>query len=347
MKKSIQEIQCNGSSKQLLKMVNQRKKKKDHVQLPKNCKQFFLTLFRSADAGIDYKGVVEKSSSVLIQMQLDSKLEVNIVSHELLKLNGHDVNGMEKDQVLDLSDEGERWEGDVLGNMPFGWGVLYDKEGVKAYEGFRIGNVSVCYGIQYYTDIGVKEYEGEIFEGKRWGRGKQYDRNGVVVFDGEWLNDEHEFEKRIVMNDETQFLHSCIEELIVNDGCCNGEEWSALDLSCLSRLRLFVVGDECLMNVKEVKLIGLNMLESVVIGKKSFTKHKDTDGVDPNRHFYLKDCQQLKELKMGRYSFSDFSVCEISNLASLEVIEMGELNEVGGNFKYASLELKSDDDEMK
>ena len=45
---------------------------------------------------------------------------------------------------------------------------------------------------------------------------------------------------------------------------------------------------------------------------------------------------------MGRYSFSDYSVCEIENVPSLEVIEMGELNSDSDNFCYSSLELKSD-----
>ena len=106
-------------------------------------------------------------------------------------------------------------------------------------------------------------------------------------------------------------------------------------------LRELKVGNECFENVKEVKLIGLNELESVEIGKNSFTKNKNSGDNDPNRHFYLKNCPKLKSLKMGRYSFSDYTVCEIENVDVLEVIEMGELNEVSSNFRYASLELKS------
>ena len=49
----------------------------------------------------------------------------------------------------------------------------------------------------------------------------------------------------------------------------------------------------------------------------------------------------LRELKMGRYSFSDYTVCEIENVDALEVVEVGELNEVSRNFNYASLELRS------
>ena len=45
---------------------------------------------------------------------------------------------------------------------------------------------------------------------------------------------------------------------------------------------------------------------------------------------------------MGCLSFADYSVCEIENVPSLEVIEIGELNERSVNFCDASLELKSD-----
>ena len=78
--------------------------------------------------------------------------------------------------------------------------------------------------------------------------------------------------KRVVLNEENQLLHSHIEELIVESNSCNGPEWTALDLSFMSHLRLLEVGDDCFENVDEVKLIGLNQLERVVIGKNSFTK---------------------------------------------------------------------------
>ena len=130
----------------------------------------------------------------------------------------------------------------------------------------------------------------------------------------------------------------------MNGTSCNDKTFRVLDLSSFVKLKVFEVGDFALAYVNEVKLIGLHQLERVVIGRNSFRNGK---GDDPNGHFYLKDCEQLKELKMGRYSFSDFSVCEIANVPSLEVIEMGELNEYSFNFKHASLELKSDDDGMK
>ena len=61
----------------------------------------------------------------------------------------------------------------------------------------------------------------------------------------------------------------------------------------------------------------------------------------------MKNCERLRELKMGRYSFSDYDVCEIENVPSLEVIEMGELSDGSSNFEYGSLQFKSEWDEMK
>ena len=134
-----------------------------------------------------------------------------------------------------------------------------------------------------------------------------------------------------------------VEVLIVDNNACNDESFTELDLSSFTSLRVLEVGDYSFAYVNEVKLIGLNQLERVVIGKNSFTKRKYYYfGDDQNRHFYLKNCERLRELKIGCYSFFDYSVCEIENDAGLEVIEMGELNKEAYNFFYASLELKSD-----
>ena len=129
-----------------------------------------------------------------------------------------------------------------------------------------------------------------------------------------------------------------MEVMIVDNNACNEKCFTALVVS-FSNLKVFEVGDYSFSFVEEVKLIGLSQLEMVVIGKHSFRRGTRDD---PNRHFYLKNCPQIRELKMGLDSFCDYSVCEIENVPSLEVIEMGDLNEDSHNFWHASLELKSD-----
>ena len=230
-----------------------------------------LVLYRHDGLCAYHEGQIEKSNSVVMELRLNGVIEVDVESRELLHVNGEDVNDTEHKQVLDLSDDGERWEGDVLNNKPYGWGVLYDSENRRTYEGFRVGEVNVCYGRSYYPENQKVEYEGGICEGKRWGRGIQYDRNGNIVLKGVWMNNEP-LSKRVVVNEENQLLHNHIEELIVENNSYNGPEWTALDLSFLSHLRMLEVGDECLKYVDEVKLIGLSKLERVVIGRNCFTK---------------------------------------------------------------------------
>ena len=135
-------------------------------------------------------------------------------------------------------------------------------------------------------------------------------------------------------------LDSTVIQIIV-DNAVGVPDFSVLDLTRFSKLESLVIGDNCFSYVTEVKMVGLKALESVEIGMNSFTQHKNDYGNDSNRHFYVKNSPKLKSLKIGLFSFSDYTVCEIENVDALEVIEMGELNEESYNFAYASLELKS------
>ena len=137
-------------------------------------------------------------------------------------------------------------------------------------------------------------------------------------------------------------LASTVTQIIIDNGVSQSD-FTELDLSRFLQLKSLSIGDHCFSYVNEVKVIGLSELESVVIGMNSFTKFKNTWQItsDPNRHFYVKNCPKLKSLKIGRYSFSDYRVCEIENVDALEVIEIGDLNNESHSFYYALLELKS------
>ena len=309
-------------------------------------KSQFLVVHHHEGSCWYYEGVIELPSTV-ISTTKGCCVEVDVKRRELLRVNGEEVKGVEHNVVLNLSDDGERWEGDVLQNKPYGWGVLYDSENRMAYEGFRIGDVNVCYGTQYYPDIGVIEYEGMIYEGKRWGRGTQYDRTGVVIYEGGWLNNTHEDGRVILINEDNYrsvLYHTMVEELIVGDDCCNGEEWRMIDFSLLVMLRELRVGDGSFKRVNKVNLVSLHQLERVVIGEKCFTEKEECCDVFDREYrgrFYLKDCEKVRELKIGYHSFCDYDRCVTENTPLLEAIEIGD-SEISDNFIFAStFELKS------
>ena len=148
--------------------------------------------------------------------------------------------------------------------------------------------------------------------------------------------------KRVAVCSKSEItaLNSSVTHITVRNNCANDASFTVLDLTRFTYLTVFTVGDESLMYVNELKLIGFQVLRGVKIGKNSFTKSKNGYGNDANRHFYLKNCPRVELLNIGRYSFSDYGVCQIDNGPSLEVIEMGQVGQASANFYYASLELK-------
>ena len=76
--------------------------------------------------------------------------------------------------------------------------------------------------------------------------------------------------------------------MIVDNNACNDKCFTALALSFFSNLKVFEVGDYSFAFVDEVKLIGLNQLERVVIGKNCFTKEKNSWGNKDRDAIYLK-----------------------------------------------------------
>ena len=279
--------------------------------------------------------ILELGDWINVQMSGERVVAVDIQSRQLLRLSEMDLSEMKQNEVLDLNDEGERWEGDILNNHPFGWGVLYDSDNRRVYEGFRVGNANVCYGRSYYPDIQKVEYEGEILNGRRWGRGIQYDRSGFVMYDGEWMNDER-VEKRVEVSDENQLLHNYIEELTLLPGC---ETYSnTLQFSLLPRLRVLQVSEMSIDSVNRIELIGMHALEKAVFACKYPFHHEH------GQSFQVKNCERLKELVVEGGAFRDFCECVIENVPSLEVLNIGKANSYRaiGCFCEASLELRSD-----
>lgn len=146
----------------------------------------------------------------------------------------------------------------------------------------------------------------------------------------------------VTVEEEPWDIHSCIRVLTVDSNTQDATTITSSMLSAFTNLAELRVGSGCFENVETVKLIGLPTLEKVVIGDNCFTKHKNRFGLNEKRRFSVRYCARLKELRIGRYSFSDYTVCAIENMPSLEVIEFGEVDYVSCNFFYASMELRSE-----
>ena len=331
-------MQYKKGSEDMLEEVNRKRMKlSDEMTMKKHRPSTFtFSTMKWSSNGLETSHrILELGDWIIVQISEESVVAVDIQSRQLLRLNEEDLSEMKQNEVLDLNDEGERWEGDILNNQPFGWGVLYDTDNRRVYEGFRVKEVNVCYGRSYYPDIQKVEYEGEILNGRRWGRGIQYDRSGLVMYEGEWMNDEH-VEKRVEVSDGTQLLHNWIEGLTMLPSC---EIYSnTLQFSLLPRLRVLQVQGMNIASVSRVELIGMHALEKAVF------ECTCSDRIKRKGSFQVKNCERLKELIVEDGAFRDYYECVIKNVPSLEVLNIGDFNsdrEIGC-FREASLELRSD-----
>ena len=319
----------NGECSTVLKKLSEELKKASPCK-PYPRSFFFL---KNGEHGLEVEeGIKIMNQNEVQGVSKEQNVIANTHTHQLVKVNDLDLGEVEHYKELDLGD-GKKWKGDVLENQPFGWGVARIGE-KREYEGFRIGDVNTCYGTKYDNDEQVV-YEGYLWNDMQWGNGVMFDQGREVVYNGEWMRGEHNIAKRVELLKEEQLLHTLVEDLIVGDGFCNGEEWRVLDLTLLSTLKKLQVGNGCFCSTLEVMIVGLHKLESVMIGSNSFVTHAEG-------RFCLKNCERITTLKIGNGSFAFYTSCEIENAPCLETIEMGEMDEKNAVFHDASLVLRGE-----
>ena len=269
-------------------------------------------------------------------------------------LGNHQIGGIsysEEEQstrieegIVDL-DHGSRFEGLVLKDekegkigIPFGYGEMYDDDGLLIYKGIMINWKRFGYGTSYH-DNGLIEYEGYWCDDNRFGSGKVYDRSEKFVKECEWVNGNEsviDYE-----GDSSEPLNIGIKHLKLTDNCVL-DDW---DVSWLLNLESIEIGDDCFESVQTFKIDGLNRLKTIKIGINSFTQ-KNGWGNNQSKSFHILNCESLESIEIGEYSFSDFAgEFELKNLPQLQSIQIGTVeresyNFTGSSFVIRGIELK-------
>ena len=103
---------------------------------------------------------------------------------------------------------------------------------------------------------------------------------------------------RVIVKCNMDFLSldEDVKVIEVRNGMCNNKAFDEWSMEEYVRLRELIVGDECFQFVKDLKIVGLNALENVEVGKQCFCKA--SGGM-----FEMRDCEKLKSVKIGDGSF--------------------------------------------
>ena len=281
-------------------------------------------------------------------------LTAESVDSELVEM---DCSGMRENMIIDLNEEGRRWEGGELNGKPFGFGYEYSEDGNLVYEGFVFEGMKVCVG-KDFSDDGNNNclmYEGGYCNDERWGKGTSYDLDGNVDFEGEWENNhiltENENENDLIVpmsiakinigkekysdeNITTLHFPPLLARLKQIKICYHNFCYcSTLSIDHLPSLEKMEIGMFCFRHVRDFILDGLPNLESVKIGDESFgfLYH----GKVENGLCRITNCPSLREFKAGRGCFGDYKDFDISHVDSLQSL-LFEVN----SFMCADLLLK-------
>ena len=138
-----------------------------------------------------------------------------------------------------------------------------------------------------------------------------------------------------------QSMNSSTTSISFPNGTCNFSKYTILDISRLSGIKTFEIGNDCFESVKTFKIDGLNRLKTIKIGNNSFTQEKNGYGNDKSKSFHILNCESLESIQIGESSFSDFDgEFELKNLPQLQSIQIGTVRSYSCNFYHSSFVLR-------
>ena len=116
-------------------------------------------------------------------------------------------------------------------------------------------------------------------------------------------------------------------ESIEEEYTCNDYEETEFILKGLPRLKSILIGNDCFRTTRTFELDGLNALQSVVIGRWSFTDAEIYDDVKNSQrtdgNYTISNCAHLKLIQIDDVAFGDYRYFSLTNLPSLESVVMG------------------------
>lgn len=204
---------------------------------------------------VEVKGNEDNIELIIVDLINYSMRILRVVSGE--DVSEADLSESQETSIVDLNAAGKRWEGNVKGDKPFGYGCLYNEDNELMFEGWMVNEVQVCYGVEYWSDIGVVKYDGCLFEGMKHGYGVLYDRYGTIEYAGLFSNDSpYTPNKDLKIENDFSFplLHSHLESLVI------GNEYSpnmtSLIIHDCYSLNHVLFGCYCFASVETLELKG-------------------------------------------------------------------------------------------
>ena len=212
------------------------------------------------------------------------------------------VEGLHSNAILDLGTSGARWEGDERNGTPFGFGVLYNTQNEKVYEGFLIGDDAWGFGVEYEEDTHGVQFTGWKLKGVKFGKGVLFDRRGepTIVY---MEND--------APTEESNMFTSDLDKATIS----SDQPVTEFDPPVFWRLQTLTVGSIHL-SARVVFTIKNQPALTTLVLQLCERVFNPTSPV-------IADCPQLKRIEFADQAFASYPFPTLSNLPSLCTIQFG------------------------
>ena len=306
------------------------------------------------------QGVLRKNNEVTELNKYENKVElmiVNVKNHSMRVLKGTDgeelvemdLSELKENEIIDLNDEGRRWKGGVLKGEMFGYGRLYDEENRLEYEGWMIDGVKRCYGIEYWSDLGIVKYDGCWYHGVKNGYGLLYDRKGDIEYEGLFKDevpyssdsdllevqegtksiyeyngifsyfDREDQEEGSQLSDEEDLfiIDSYIKELKII--CGDYENIKSIWFEMLPNLIILSI-ESSFLNLTSLIIDRLPSLESIDIELGQIRRHNPQPnyGLIEGSILSIQHCPKLKKIRISGKRFPNYQQCILQDLPLLQ-----------------------------
>lgn len=168
----------------------------------------------------------------------------------------------------------------------------------------------------------------------------------MIIIDPKSYIDVHQslsqyFPSHVYHIDYIDSIQSNTNSIILPNWTCNDMEYTSFDFSRFIIVESIEIGDDCFGSVNTFIIDGLNCLKKLKIGMNSFTKTKNGYGTNSSRSFHILNCELLKSIEIGDFSFSDYAGdFELKNLSTLQSIKIGSIGNYSCNFYRNSFVIR-------
>ena len=228
-----------------------------------------------------------------------------------------------------------------------------------------IGGYSIENGKYVRNGVGylIDEKSGTANRESEWANGKEKKEAGIDLYEGWYVKGMNESIRSVLKNEipremktkpvvnvppkrieirnsgELNEMDLEVTELVICSNSCN--DLNELNLNKFEWLESIEIGDDCFGSVQTFRIEGLNRLKTIKIGYNSFTQTKYGSGNDESKSFHILNCESLKSIQIGDFSFSDFGgEFELKNLPQLQSIQIGTIGSTSFNFYYSSFVIR-------